>query len=341
MHNLVEKLKKIKVLSELSSTELTQLAGYFQPFSCHLKERIVSQATCCRGLYFILSGSVEVRLKMFGGSELSIATLKALDVFGEISLISDYPATASVIAETAVSGLLLTRTSMDTISIIYPHLSDKIKYAIALRCCQRSRRLLQNLPGKADHQQIWPNTPSTKRSSMPEVSALNVETLKEFLKLSTPEPSPIPFFNRLSEEELDILNEWVKLHILYRGDSVEEPVKQERDFYGLLWGAVQAVMLGEHIVKVATYGPGDLFGTIEYMDRLARPYRYVTREDAIYFSLSEEGMINIHKQSPLLGSKIMRLLLASIGAQMSNINWIFLQLNVEDVYQVSQGENHV
>ena len=95
------------------------------------------------------------------------------------------------------------------------------------------------------------------------------------------------------------------------------------------------------MVKVSTYGPGDLFGTIEYIDRLPPPYRYVAREDAVYLSVSEKGMVNIKNKSPAVWGKIMRLLLASVGSQMSNINWIFLQLNIEDVYKVSQGKSHV
>lgn len=341
MGHLAEKLKAIRVFSELSPPEVTQLAGYFQPFSYDAGEYIISQATSHRGLHLILSGSVEVRLKIFGGGELSIAKLKAGDVFGEISLISDYPATASVIAEDAVSGLLFTPVSMETVSVIYPPLSDKIKNAIALHCCERSRKLLQHLPHKANHQHIWPNIPVVKESLNPEVNTLNVNSLNDFLKRSGAESSPIPFFNQLSQDEVDILNEWVKLRIVYRGDSVDEFSKQEHGFYGLLWGAVQALMLGDRMVKVTTYGPGDLFGTMEYVDKLMHPYRYVTREDAIYFSLSEKGMADIKNKSPILWGKIMQQLFISIGAQMNNINWIFLQLNVEDVYQVSQGESHV
>ena len=341
MHNLTENLKKITVFSDLSTTELRQLSGYFQPFSCDAGTRIIAQATSHNGLYLILSGSVEVRLKIFGGGELSIAKLKAFDAFGEISLISRYPATANVIAEEAVSGLLLTPISMETISIIYPQLADKIKSAIALRCCQRSRLLLKHLPSKINHQHSWSEPIAMKKSFSPEISTFNMTDLNHFLKKPQLNPLPIPFFNALHQDEIDILNPWVKLGVVYRGDGVKYSSTDENGFYGLLWGAVQAVILGEHMIKVATYGPGDLFGTIEYIDRLPNPYRYVAREDAVYLFLNEKGMINIKKKLPALWGKIMRLLLASVGGQMSNINWIFLQLNIEDVYKVSQGKNHV
>ncbi len=341
MSHLKESLKKITLFSELSTTELTQLNGYFQPFFYEAGEKIISQAGLHRGLYLILSGSVEIRLKTFGGGELSIAKLKAFDAFGEVSLITHYPATANVIAESAVSGLLLTHVSMETVSIIYPKLADKIKYAIALGCCQRSRLLLKHLLNKATHQQVWSQPKAFKKTFEPEIDSFNTNSLDEFLQGSQTKSLPIPFFNELNQDELALLNSIIRLKIAYKGDSIKDMASKGRCFYGLLWGAVQAVLVHEHILKVSTYGPGKLFGTMEYVDQLKNPYHYVAREDAIYFSVHEANMMRIKTEMPFLWNRMMKLLWSSVGEQMSNVNWIFLQLSVEDVYQISQGESHV
>ena len=161
------------------------------------------------------------------------------------------------------------------------------------------------------------------------------------MKTPNAQPLPIPFFSTLAQNEIDFLNGLVKLRISYRGEVVQNTHEKNHCFYWLLWGAVQAVMLSVHMVKVATYGPGEFFGTTEYIDKLTQPYRYVMREDGIYFSLDEAAMTVIKKKMPILWDKIMQSLWASVGAQMAEINWIFLQLNVEDVYKMSQGVNHV
>jgi CRP-like cAMP-binding protein len=336
------KIKEIDLFAGLSAQELAQLRGYLQPFSATAGSRLISQATSYQGLHIILSGSVQVQLKVFGGGELDIALLKAGDIFGEASLIANYTATSSVIAVETVTGLLLTPSSLQTVAIIYPQLSDKIKQAIALRCCQRSRQLLHHIPNKAEYQQVWPMPKLVKKEALKKaVDNLNSHSLSEFLKTPNAQPLPIPFFSTLAKNEIDFLNSLVKLRVLYRGEVVQNTQENNPCFYWLLWGAVQAVTLSVHMIKVATYGPGEFFGTTEYVDKLTQPYRYVMREDGIYFSLDEAAMTVIKEKMPVLWDKIMQSLWASVGAQMAEINWIFLQLNVEDVYKMGQGVSHV
>lgn len=62
-----------------------------------------------RGLYVVLSGEVEIT-KDGGGEQVLLATLKAGDIFGEISLIKGYPATATVKAVRRSTILFLDRT---------------------------------------------------------------------------------------------------------------------------------------------------------------------------------------------------------------------------------------
>lgn len=61
-----------------------------------------------RGLYVVLSGEVEIT-KDHEGGQILLATLKAGDVFGEISLIKGFPATASVKAVRRSTILFLDR----------------------------------------------------------------------------------------------------------------------------------------------------------------------------------------------------------------------------------------
>ena len=61
-----------------------------------------------RGLFVVLTGEVEV-VKQQGGQEIPLATLKSGDVFGEISLVKGYPATATVRAAKPSTILFLDR----------------------------------------------------------------------------------------------------------------------------------------------------------------------------------------------------------------------------------------
>ena len=71
---------------------------------------IIREGDAGQGLFVVLSGEVEVSKRQAGGSgALSLARLRAGDVFGEMSLLSNQPTTATVTAARASTILFLAR----------------------------------------------------------------------------------------------------------------------------------------------------------------------------------------------------------------------------------------
>ncbi len=336
MDLLAQKLSTLRLLKSLSPTEIEALLPYLQDFYYLDAETIISQGLTHQGLHFILQGQVEVSLKIFGGGEVKIALLDSPNSFGEISLISDYAATGMVVAKGEVSGVLLSPTNMKTIDLIYPEISNKLKRSIALLCCEKSRRLLQYIPTKASHQQSW-----TDFSESPMERKMLVERLKDSsLENILEAQMGVKFFKDLSKKEIECLSGKVKILSLNRGEYVEAKTQSDR-FYGLLWGAVQTVLPDEKVIKISTYGPGELFGTLEFIDGLDSPCRYLIREDAVYFYLTGSDLLSIKETLHPLWGKIFNTILLSIAGQITAINSIFLQLNAEDVYEAGKEPNNV
>ncbi len=69
---------------------------------------VIQEGQPGQGLYVILNGEVDVS-KVDGEEKVLLATLKAGDVFGEISLLNDAPTTATVTAATNTTVLFLAR----------------------------------------------------------------------------------------------------------------------------------------------------------------------------------------------------------------------------------------
>src|SRR5690606_36819221 len=69
---------------------------------------VIQEGQPGQGLYVILNGEVDVS-KIDGEEQVLLASLKAGDVFGEISLLNDEPTTATVTAATNMTVLLLGR----------------------------------------------------------------------------------------------------------------------------------------------------------------------------------------------------------------------------------------
>lgn len=85
-----------------------------------------------RGLFVVLHGECDV----MGRSELGAVRLKRLgpgDVFGEMSLLSGDPTSASVIAATEVSLLSLSRAELDAFAAAHPALSERLARIAATR----------------------------------------------------------------------------------------------------------------------------------------------------------------------------------------------------------------
>lgn len=84
---------------------------------------VINEGDEGRGLYVVLSGEVEVT-KDHEGDQVLLATLKAGDVFGEISLVKGYPATATVKAVRQSTILFLDRVYFMRLVEALPEIKD-------------------------------------------------------------------------------------------------------------------------------------------------------------------------------------------------------------------------
>lgn len=78
-----------------------------------------------RGLFILLAGEVDVS-KVDGDSKVLLASLKPGDVFGEISLLDDSPATATVTAARTSTVLFLERSIFTRLVEAFPAIKDYV-----------------------------------------------------------------------------------------------------------------------------------------------------------------------------------------------------------------------
>ncbi|UJR79234.1 cyclic nucleotide-binding domain-containing protein [Sandaracinus amylolyticus] len=86
---------------------------------------IITEGQPGRGLFVLLSGEVDVS-KIDGDSKILLATLKPGDVFGEISLLNDEPATATVTAARQSTVLFLGRDIFQRLVAAFPEIREYI-----------------------------------------------------------------------------------------------------------------------------------------------------------------------------------------------------------------------
>lgn len=125
-----ERLKNSVLLSSpvfagLSPALLARVTAGFEHKAVGADEVLVTQGTASPGLFVVLSGEVDVTAQAEIGS-VRLKTLGAGDVFGEMSLLSGDPASASVKASSSARLLVLPATLFASLSA-EPELSARIK----------------------------------------------------------------------------------------------------------------------------------------------------------------------------------------------------------------------
>jgi hypothetical protein len=90
-------LRRIKTLAGLDQTQLASFLQYVQVVSCRQFSHVVRKGEHGDAMYLVLEGELRA-LTIVDGKQTTLATMKAGDFFGEISLLDQAPRSADVVA---------------------------------------------------------------------------------------------------------------------------------------------------------------------------------------------------------------------------------------------------
>ena len=127
----IDFLKKVPLFSNLSQRHLGEIAKHADQVGVEKGRVLVQQGKIGWEFIFIVEGKARVEK-----DGKVIRQLSKGDFFGEISLIDGEPRTATVIAETNMTLLIVNKTSFDHLLDAIPGLQRKILISL----CQYLRR---------------------------------------------------------------------------------------------------------------------------------------------------------------------------------------------------------
>ena len=125
-------LSKIELFEELTDEERRQLAMSLRAAPFVRGEAMTKQGAQAHWLYLIVEGEAEVDIAIDGKSE-KVATLHGGDFFGEMSLMTGEPRSATVIAKTDVKCYRLDKQAFKDILHRRPELAEDISCTLARR----------------------------------------------------------------------------------------------------------------------------------------------------------------------------------------------------------------
>ena len=132
-------LSGISMFAKLSDDERDALAGAlrYAPFAAG--ETMTKQGAKAHWLYIIATGGASVRVAIDGEGQQEVARLKAGDFFGERSLLTGDPRSATVVAMTRVECWRLDRAAFQELLTRRPEIADEVAEVLAARATDLER----------------------------------------------------------------------------------------------------------------------------------------------------------------------------------------------------------
>jgi CRP/FNR family transcriptional regulator, cyclic AMP receptor protein len=124
----VELIKSAPLFSECSRKDLNEIAGIADEIDLREGKELTKEGRPGREFFVLIEGTADVRR-----GKRRINQLNAGDFFGEISLITQRPRTATVTATSPVRALIITDRSFRNLLEHRPEIRGKVMSALAAR----------------------------------------------------------------------------------------------------------------------------------------------------------------------------------------------------------------
>jgi small-conductance mechanosensitive channel/CRP-like cAMP-binding protein len=128
-----EALRKVELFASLTDADRDELAQGLRHAPFTRGEVLTRQGAIAHWLYMVIGGEVSVRVTAEGGLEREVARLGPGDFFGEMSLLTGEPRSATVVAMTDVECFRLDRSAFQTILERAPEMAEQVAEVLARR----------------------------------------------------------------------------------------------------------------------------------------------------------------------------------------------------------------
>lgn len=147
MNNLVNFLKQADIFFQLTPTQLEMIANIGQERSYGAREVIVEEGSTSKELYIVIQGEADVLVNpaLVGGPEspkreVTIATLRRGQSFGEVALVDEGLRSATVrAAQKGTRLLVIPRDKLLMLCETYPQLGYRLMYNLAADLAMKIR----------------------------------------------------------------------------------------------------------------------------------------------------------------------------------------------------------
>jgi CRP/FNR family cyclic AMP-dependent transcriptional regulator len=306
----------------LSEPDLAMIFSYHSPICFPANHVILHQGKLAEGIYLIISGHVEIRIRIMGEGDTPISSTKPGYFLGEASFIQGGPNTTSAVTTEPTCCILLPQLFFELLENYHPQLRYKILQALATQICERledthdrvkdyiscSNMLSQSFFGKVLNTIYQP-----KQISLEEVDNYSILASTLFTHFTPAEIetlfSKVTFFD-------------APAHCVLIHEKQKYP-----SCYVVVRGAVQSTIMQ---AKLSVIGPRSLFAGVSCIVKHKDfTISFITCERSLLIKIDEEACLFFQNEKIALWYKLFDLITASMVALRKSIDKLDVRLHIE------------
>lgn len=135
---IAEMLDRTNWSDGFSWEQMKRLSQFFKVYGAAQGQVLFEQGATDNSMGILLKGTLHV-VREADGKRNQLATVRAPQTFGELSLLDGQPRSAHIIAVSEVEYLLITQIGLDKLSADYPLVGYRVLWKIAYILSQRLR----------------------------------------------------------------------------------------------------------------------------------------------------------------------------------------------------------
>lgn len=147
---LIDIAHKIYLFEGIEPNEVLKVVNNIKFLRFGMDEIVFTQGENGLGIFFVVSGSIDIKVALDGGKSKTVGMIEAGNIFGEISTISHYPRNATATSKSDSTTLISFDINVDQInqanSMLFLQLYVNIASALAKKLEACNERIVRTSP---------------------------------------------------------------------------------------------------------------------------------------------------------------------------------------------------
>lgn len=150
LRNAEATLRQVSLFMEFDPHEMNTFLEFVDPIRFRAGETLMAQGEQTSGMFIVIEGRLRAVAKLPDGRRVVMHRMRSGDIYGELSIIDNYPRSADLIVDEDCVVLKITNQVVETLFNLHPSAAFKILLGISRTLVKRLResdkKLLLDFP---------------------------------------------------------------------------------------------------------------------------------------------------------------------------------------------------